>query len=116
MNVVLGSVVADITDANLTVASGVSVTAEDSSDIWAIGGAARLRRPDRGRHRVRRQHPGDCRFPRPDRCDVSDSTISIADGTLAVQAVDADPATDVFGTSADPRIIAFTGSAGAQLE
>ena len=50
----------------------------------------------------------------PDQTDayVSDSTIVISGGTLAVQAEDANPANDVFGTSADPRIIAFTGSAG----
>ena len=112
-NVILGSVVADVTDANLILASGSSVTAEDSSDIWAIGGGLAYG----GQTGVGIGFavnilgtPGS-----PDQTDatVSGSTISIADGTLSVQAVNADPATDIFGTSADPRIIAFAGAIGA---
>ena len=58
VNVVLGSVVAFIDDTYLTVATGASVTADDSSDIWAIGGAGRIRRSDRSRHLVRPEHAG----------------------------------------------------------
>jgi hypothetical protein len=110
--VILGSVVAEINDANLTLGSSSSVTAEDSSDIWAIGGGLAYGGQNGVGIGVAVNILGTANSPDQTDATVSGSTISIADGTLAVQAVNADPATDIFGTSADPRIIAFTGSIG----
>ena len=112
-NVILGSVVADITDANLTLASGSSVTAQDSSDIWAIGGGLAYGGENGAGIGFAVNILGTPASPDKSDATISGSTILIADGTLAVEAVNADPATDVFGTSADPRIIAFTGALAA---
>ena len=110
VNVVLGSVVAYIDD-TLTVATGASVTADDSSDIWAIGGAAAYGGQVGFGISFALNILGTDGSPDQTNAYISDSTVVISSGTLAVEAEDADPSNDVFGTSADPRIIAFTGSA-----
>ncbi len=113
VNVIMGSVVADITDADITLGSGSTVTADDSSDIWAIGGGLAYGGKTGVGIGVAVNILGTSGSPDQTDATVSGSTISISDGTLSVDAVNADPATDIFGTSADPRIIAFTGAAGA---
>jgi hypothetical protein len=112
VNVVLGSVIAYVDSASLYLSSDSSVTAEDSSDIWAIGGAAAYGGQTGVGISIAVNLLGADGSPDQTNAYVLASDVIISNGTLAVEAVDADPAHDVFGTSADPRIIAFTGSAG----
>ena len=82
------------------------MTALDDSDIWAIGGALAYGGKAGVGAAFALNILGDEDSPNQTDAYVSDSTITIADGTLAVQAENANP-------SGDPRIIAITGSVRA---
>ena len=118
INVVEYTVQAYVTGATVTTTNDVSVTATDSTDIYAIAGAAAYG----GANGVGislainllgiQAQPGLGQAERPalTRAYVDHSSLTMGQGTLNVQAQNTDQG------GGDPRIVAITGSLGVALD
>ncbi len=106
VNAALYTVSSYVSGAVLMVQDDSSVTADDASDIWSVGGALAYGGAVGIGAGVAINLLGTQGSPNITSASVANSTVTVADGTLEVAADNVDP-------SSDPRIIAVTAAFAA---
>ena len=106
VNVAIDNVESYVRDTEVTLDDSSSLTAKNEVQIWAIGGAVGYGGSGGYGFAIAVNVLGTSSTANVTRAYIDNSDITIADGTLEVTATNATP-------DEDPRIIAITGSVGA---